>query len=92
MCVKKKLFLNLAFGLLVKDNKQNDQISTSLYNFYTGRRIFKVKNFTRGRGFCIWGKDHGFLSKSHTFAEKTFGRKFEKGCSINVFRTQSSYF
>ena len=53
------MFLILGFGLLVKAVESNKMTKFQHHKtiFYTGHRIFKVKNFTRGRGFCKWGKD-----------------------------------
>ena len=47
MCGKK---IVPEFGIIIMIYHYN----LSIYNFYTGHRIFKVKNFTRGRGFSIW--------------------------------------
>ena len=46
MCGKK---IVPEFGIIIMIYHYN----LSIYNFYTGHRIFKVKNFTRGRGFCM---------------------------------------
>jgi len=72
ICIfEKKWFLDLGFGLLVKALKRN-----KMTKFQHDRTIFTLnivsRKLPRGRGFCIWGKNHGIHLKSHTSRKKNF--------------------